>query len=144
MAATAQRVVQFSATGPTGTPTLDLALSTNSISAATPASVSATLRDAQGNGVPGQVVTFSVARGLAVTNVVTALTQSDAANLGKAVVLLSPANSASAGADDISASVSYAGVTLSRSVGFRFRRRRSRSARSQLQPIRFRPTARPR
>ncbi|MBK6470673.1 MAG: Ig-like domain-containing protein [Betaproteobacteria bacterium] len=118
VAATAQRVVQFSATGPTGTPTLDLALSTNSISAATPASVSATLRDAQGNGVPGQVVTFSVARGLAVTNVVTALTQSDAANLGKAVVLLSPANSASAGADDISASVSYAGVTLSRSVGF--------------------------
>ena len=103
--ATVQRVVQFTTTGPTGTPTLDLALSTNSISAASPATVTATLRDAQGNGIPGQVITFSVARGLAVTNITTALTQSGAANLGKAVVLLSPASANSAGADDISASV---------------------------------------
>ena len=116
--ATVQRVVQFTTSGPTGTPTLDLALSTNSISAASPATVTATLRDAQGNGIPGQVITFSVARGLAVTNITTALTQSGVANVGKAVVLLSPANASSAGADDVSASVNYAGVALTRSLGF--------------------------
>jgi hypothetical protein len=63
-------------------------------------------------------VTFTVARGLAVTNIGTALTQSDAANIGKAIVLLSPASASSAGADDVSASVTYAGVALNKSQGF--------------------------
>lgn len=114
----AESPVQIATSAPTGTPTLDLSVSSLSISAASPATVVATLRDAQGRGVGGQVITFSVARGLAVTNIATALTQSDAANLGKAIVVLSPANASSAGADDVSASVSYAGTALQRSQGF--------------------------
>ena len=116
--ATAQRVVQFTTSAPTGTPTFELALSSTSISAAAPATVTATLRDAQGAGVPGQVVSFNVVRGLAVTNIATALTQSDPVNLGRAIVVLSPASSTSAGADEVSASVSYAGVALQRAQGF--------------------------
>ena len=120
LTATATQVAQFVTSGPSGIPTLDLAMATNpatspiSISAASPATVTATLRDAQGKGVPSQVVSFSVIRGLALTNVATALTNT----LGVATVVLSPANAAAAGADEISASVSYAGVALQRTQGF--------------------------
>ncbi len=118
VSAGAQQLIQVTASTPTGTPTLSLSLDDTSISAASPATVTAILRDAQGNGIAGQVVTFAVARGLATTNVTTALTQSEAPNAGRAVVLLSPASATSAGADDISATVNYAGTTLTRSQGF--------------------------
>jgi hypothetical protein len=120
LTATAQQVVQFVTSAPSGIPTLDLSMATSpatspiSISAASPATVTATLRDAQGKGVPSQVVTFSVIRALAVTNVATALTNT----AGVATVVLSPANAAAAGADEISASVNYAGVALQRTQGF--------------------------
>lgn len=116
--ASAQQVFQVSSSTPTGTPTLTLTMSNTSISAASPATVTATLKDAQGNGVSGQVVTFSVARGLGTTNIATALTQSAAPNVGSAIVLLSPTSATSAGADDVSATVSYGGTTLTRSLGF--------------------------
>lgn len=111
---TAPVVVQFISSTPTGTPTLDLALSSTSISAAAPATVTATLRDAQGQGVASQVVSFTVLRGLAVTNIGTALTNA----AGQAVVLLSPASAALAGADEVSARVTYAGTALQRTQGF--------------------------
>lgn len=120
LTATASQVAQFITTGPSGIPTLDLTMATSpvtspiSISAASPATVTATLRDAQGRGVPSQVATFSVIRGLALTNVATALTNTQ----GVATVVLSPANAAAAGADEISASVNYAGVALQRTQGF--------------------------
>jgi hypothetical protein len=114
LTAKAERLFQFVSATPSGTPTLDLALSTTSISAATPATVTATLRDAQGNGVAGQVVTFNVVRQLASTNVLTALTNAQ----GNAVVRLAPASSTSAGADEVSASVAYAGSSLQRTQGF--------------------------
>jgi hypothetical protein len=114
IAASAPTVVQFASTLPSGTPSLSLALSTTSVSAASPANVTATLLDAQGKGVASQVVTFKVIRGLASTNIATALTNTN----GVAVVVMSPTNASSAGADEITASVSYAGVALQQTQGF--------------------------
>ncbi len=111
---TQQAVAQFSGGAAVGTPTLDLALSSNSISAAAPADVTVTLRDARGTAVAGQVVSFASVRGLATTNVPTALTNAS----GVAVVRLSPASSVAAGADEVTATVSFAGTTLQRTAGF--------------------------
>lgn len=114
IAATDSKPVQVvSATSP-GAPVLQLGLSSTSVSAAVPATVTATLTDSRGQPVAGQVVTFAVIRGLGRTNVTTALTDAT----GKAVALLSPATSASAGADEITATVQYAGSTLSATQGF--------------------------
>ena len=96
-------------------PTIDIALSSSSISSANPATVTATLRDANNGPVGGQVVTFKVVRGLAVTNVATALTRSSD---GTAVAILSPASSTGAGADEITATASVAGSQLSKTTGF--------------------------
>lgn len=118
--AMSQTPVQFTSSAPIGTPTLGLALTdpgnqpTTSVSAAAPVTVTATLLDAQGHGVAGQVVAFNVVHGLATTNIATALTNAS----GQAVVVMSPASSTAAGADQISASVTYAGVTLQQTSGF--------------------------
>ncbi len=112
---TAQTVVQVSsATSSTAQPFLQTSLSSTSISAASPATVTATLSDGKGGAVAGQVVTFSVVRGLARTNVGTALTGAD----GKASVILSPTSTSLAGADEVVASVSFAGTTLQSTKGF--------------------------
>ena len=100
--------------GTTGKPTLTLSLSSNSISSANPGTLTATLKDAKGNALAGQVVSFSVARALAVTNVATALTRTD----GTAVVILSPASSTGAGADEVVATATAGGATLTASAGF--------------------------
>ena len=100
--------------GNPSTPTLTIALSNTSVSSAAPATVTATLADSRGNGLAGQVVTFTVVRGLAVTNVATALTRSD----GTAVAILSPANTTGAGADEVKATASSGGVALTASTGF--------------------------
>ena len=114
IAATDSKTVQVvSATSP-GVPVLRLSLSSTSVSAAVPATVTATLTDSRGVAVAGQVVTFSVVRALGRTNVSTALTDTT----GRAVVLLSPASSSSAGADEITATARYAGTDLSASQGF--------------------------
>jgi len=111
---TQQAVAQFTGSTPVGTPTLDLVLSSTSISAAAPADVTVTLRDARGEAVPGQVVAFASVRGLATTNVPTALTNAS----GVAVVRLSPASAVAAGADEVTATVNFAGTTLQRTAGF--------------------------
>jgi hypothetical protein len=104
-----------SGTGGTSTaPTIALSLSNSSISSASPATATAKVADAKHNGIAGQVVTFEVVRGLAVTNVATALTNSD----GNAVVVLSPASTTGAGADEISASASVSGTALKATTGF--------------------------
>lgn len=114
IAATDSKPVQVvSATSP-GTPVLSLGLSSTSVSAAVPATVTATLTDSRGLPVSGQVVTFTVVRGLGRPNVGTALTDAT----GKAVALLSPATSASAGADEVTATVQYSGSSLSATQGF--------------------------
>ena len=115
VAVTAQTVVQVSsATSSTAQPVLQTALSSTSISAATPATVTATLTDGKGGAVAGQVVSFNVARGLAKTNVGTALTDAT----GIAVAILSPSSSTVAGADEVTASVNFAGTDLQSTKGF--------------------------
>jgi len=114
IAATDSKPVQVvSATSP-GTPVLQIGLSSTSVSAAVPATVTATLTDARGQPVSGQVATFTIIRGLGRTNVGTALTDAN----GKAVALLSPATASSAGADEVTATVQYAGASLSATQGF--------------------------
>ncbi len=111
----AAKVVQLSAsTAAVRSPILGLSMSSTSISSAAPATVSAALTDASGAPVPGQVITFSVARGLAVTNIGTALTNA----AGVAVVVLSPSSSSVAGADEVLAKVKIAGIELDASRGF--------------------------
>lgn len=106
---------QFIGTTSGGTPVLNmLPLSPESSSASLPATVTVVLSDASGAGVPGQVVTFNVVRGLATTNATTALTNTN----GQATVRLSPASPTSQGADEITASISYAGASLSATRGF--------------------------
>ena len=108
-------VVQVSsATSSTAPPVLQTALSSTSISSASPATVTATLTDGRGVPVAGQVVTFSVVRGLAKTNVGTALTDVS----GLAVVVLSPSSSTVAGADEVVASLNFGGSDLTSSKGF--------------------------
>lgn len=111
---TRQVVAQVTSSTPAGNPVLQMTLSSTSISAASPATVTATLTDSTGSPVPGQVVTFAVVRGLASSNVPTALTD----EFGRAVVVLAPASATSAGADEITASASYAGAALQATAGF--------------------------
>lgn len=114
LTATDSKPVQVVSDASPGVPVLSLSLSSASVSAAVPATVTASLTDSRGQPVSGQVVTFTVVRALGRTNVGTALT--DAA--GKAVALLSPATSASTGADEVTASVQYSGSSLTATQGF--------------------------
>ena len=107
-------VVQVSSQGSSSPPVLQTSLSSSSISAASPATVTATLTDGKGLPVAGQVVSFAVVRGLATTNISTALTNA----AGQAVVVLSPASSSTAGADEVVATANLAGTTLQSSKGF--------------------------
>ncbi len=95
-------------------PTLEIALSSTSISAATPASVTATLKDANGAPIAGQVIAFAVTRALGGTNVPTALTDGQ----GRAVVVLAPAGPNSVGADEVTASATVAGLVVQATKGF--------------------------
>lgn len=107
-------VVQVSSSTLNAPPVLQTTLSSTSISSASPATVTATLTDGRGQPVAGEVITFTVVRGLAKTNIGTALT--DVA--GKAVVILSPISSTTAGADEVSASATFAGTVLQSTKGF--------------------------
>jgi hypothetical protein len=95
---------------------LSLTASSATVSSASPAQITAVLKDAKGNPVAGQVVTFKVVRSLAVTGVATALTNAN----GEASTTVSPASSTSKGADEVMASVSYGGKVLEKTVGFQF------------------------
>jgi hypothetical protein len=110
----ASAAAQFTGAVTGGTPVLELALSATSISSASPATVTATLRDAAGSPVSGQVVGFNVVRELATTNAPTALTDSS----GRAIVVLSPATANTSGADEITASANFSGAALSATRGF--------------------------
>ncbi len=112
--ATDSKSVQVASAASPGTPVLQFTLSNTSVNSASPATATATLTDSRGTAVAGQVVTFTVVRGLGRTNVGTALTDSN----GLAVAQLSPTSSASAGADEITASARYAGSDLSATQGF--------------------------
>ena len=113
-----QKVVQFTPTSSAvKSPILSLSLDSRAIDSANPTVVRATLKDTSDNKLAGQVVTFSVVRGLARTNVATALTNTE----GLATATLSPASSSVAGADEIKASATVAGVELVALQGFEIR-----------------------
>ncbi len=95
-------------------PTLTLTLDRSSISSALPGEVTATLKDAEGRAVAGQVVSFTVPGGLAVTNVATALSNEQ----GLARVVLSPASPSGAGAGTLEARTNVGLSELRRSIGF--------------------------
>ncbi|MFN9280497.1 MAG: Ig-like domain-containing protein [Betaproteobacteria bacterium] len=93
---------------------LTLTASSTTLSSASPAQITAVLKDAKGKPVAGQVVTFSVVRSLVVTGVSTALTNAN----GEASTTVSPASSTGAGADEVKARVTYAGKILEQTAGF--------------------------
>jgi hypothetical protein len=95
-------------------PSLQLSSSRTVITSGSPADLKATFTDGSGRPVAGQVITFKVVRSLGVTNLATALTDAN----GNAFVQLSPASTTGAGADEVTASVTYAGKELQQTLGF--------------------------
>ena len=95
-------------------PTLTVELSTNTVTAAAPATVSAKLLAAGGAPMPGQVITFSTVNGLGSFSSTTALTDAS----GLATVTLQPKAATSTGADTVSASATVAGVEVTAAIGF--------------------------
>ena len=100
--------------GTTGQGSISLTLSSTTVTAGAPATVSAVVRDATGAGVVGQVVDFSTSAGLGMLSVASALTDST----GTAVVSLSPVPGATSGADQVVASASVNGSVVQASRGF--------------------------
>lgn len=94
--------------------TIELSLSSTTVTAGAPAIVSALVRDATGAGVAGQVVSFSTPGGLGAFSVNTALTDAT----GAASVSLTPATDARSGADQVVANASLNGEALEASKGF--------------------------
>lgn len=94
--------------------TVSLSLSSTTVTAASPATVTAKVVDSTGSAVSGAVVTFSVAGGLGDLSAASALTDSS----GTAQVTLSPASSATSGADTVTASTTVSASTASASAGF--------------------------
>ena len=101
-------------TGPIGTPSLALTLSTTNITTTTPTTVTASIKDANGGAVVGQVVSFSSSGSLGKLSPASALTDTG----GNAVVTLSPAAATTSGADKIVVSTTVNGTTLTASQGF--------------------------
>ncbi|MBV8604737.1 MAG: hypothetical protein JO224_08660 [Pelomonas sp.] len=91
-----------------------LSLSTQTITSAAPATISTTLTSASGAPIGGQVVHFATAAGLGSFSATSALTNAS----GVATTTMYPTNSASAGADTVTATVVASGSTLSASAGY--------------------------
>ncbi len=108
--------VNFAVVGTSTTSaSLALSLSSSTVTAGSPATVTAVLKDGSGTPIPGQVVSFSTQRGFGLLSAVTALTDAT----GTAAVTLSPANATSAAADSVSASTTVGSQTVtSNIVGF--------------------------
>ena len=100
--------------GTTTQPTLAISLSATTVTAAAPATASITVKDANGNALPGVVVNFAVTNKLGVPQPASALT--DASGVAKTTVV--PASGTSSGADTLTASATVGGTTLSASAGF--------------------------
>jgi protocatechuate 3,4-dioxygenase beta subunit len=96
-------------------PTLTLALSSAGVTANTPVTVTATVRDGNGQPVSGVVVSLSVSRPeLSVLNAATVLTDAQ----GEARAVLSASSSGLTGADDLTASATVGTSALQARAGF--------------------------
>jgi len=97
-----------------GTPEMLIALSSQTVTATLPATVTVTVRDASGIVVPSTVVSFETVRGLGTFSATSALTNA----LGQASVALYPTSSSTSGADEVTASATVDGSTLTATEGF--------------------------
>lgn len=100
--------------GGTLTPTLTVTLSNPTVSSAAPVTVSAVVDDGAGNKLNGVVVNFISVGGLGKFDAQSALTQ----NGGVATVVLSPANPATSGADQVQATAVVGSTSLTTTAGF--------------------------
>lgn len=91
-----------------------MSLSSQTVTATNPATVLVTVRNSAGALVPNAVVAFTSVRGLGVFSAPSALTNSQ----GQATVALYPASSSTSGADEVLATTTVEGGTLSAVVGF--------------------------
>jgi hypothetical protein len=95
-------------------PTLTVTLSSTTITSASPANVTAVLKDSNGIGVAGQIVQFSTFAGLGVFSAQSALTDGS----GVATVTLRPQSGLTSGADRVTASSVVSSTALSASAVF--------------------------
>lgn len=96
------------------TAVMSIALSSTTVTAGAPATVTVTVKNKSGTPLAGQVVKFSSDANLAAFSATSALTDAN----GVASVVLSPAVATSTGADMVKASVSYLEKDYSVSTGF--------------------------
>ena len=102
------------ATGAVGNPSIALSLSTTTVSAVTPATLSVTVKNGSGAGVPGQVVSFSAPGKLGTFTPSSALTDAT----GTAAVTVSAATATTSGADLAVAQATVNGTLVTGSAGF--------------------------
>lgn len=100
--------------GTTNSTRLAVSLSSVTVTAGAPATVTATVTNVSGDAVSGQVVNFTTESGLGEFSAPSALTNAN----GQAIVTLQPADAASAGADKVIATVSVNGTAATASTGF--------------------------
>lgn len=95
-------------------PTMAVALSSTTVTAAAPATASVTVKDGSGAAVAGAVVNFAVANNLGVPQPASALTDAN----GVAKTTLVPASGTSSGADSLTATAVVGSTTLTATAGF--------------------------
>jgi hypothetical protein len=100
--------------GTTVTYSVSVTLSSQTVTASQPATVSARVASSTGDVVANQVVTFGTATGLGAFSAASALTNDQ----GVATVILSPATATSVGADTVIASATVNGAVVAGSIGF--------------------------
>lgn len=100
--------------GGTTAATITVAISSTTVSAAQPATVTATVRGADGSAIEGAVVQFTTTGGLGAFSAPSGLTGAN----GQAVVTLVPASATTSGADEVVASASVNGEDVSDTAGF--------------------------
>ena len=110
-------------TGSTGTggsggtanaPAIAVTLSSNVVTTSAPVTVTATVTDATGAAVAGQVVRFTTLGGLGTFGTNSALTNAS----GKATAVLTAASASASGADTVQATTTLNSTTLQATVGF--------------------------
>jgi hypothetical protein len=97
-----------------GTATITVAISTDTVTAANPAVVTATVETEGGGPIAGAVVQFSTAGGLGAFSAASALTNEE----GAATVTLVPASASTSGADRVVATANVSGSDITGQAGF--------------------------
>ncbi len=93
---------------------VELSLSSATVTAGSPATVSVNVKTKAGAAIPGLVVKFTTDDGLGAFSAPSALTDAN----GQAAVVLSPVTSTATGADTVRATVTYGSTDFSASTGF--------------------------